>query len=207
MAPPVYFSNSAPCSYPYNSVAPRTQLTPAPCCLVPSGAANTCPGYISLHPCAAVGASLYPNGDPCSPEVALEQVGQTREAGRIFSSFFPVSVLEAGEWEVYRIWRVPPPNISPLLHTLSLALASNVYHLYSFITVTFTQLLGLTAVTSSSKIQLLFPLAIPATHWCHSRHHALQCPWLTMIGAYTCSVLLSRQQDHSIFAAILLPFN
>lgn len=61
-----YFSNSAPCSYPFNSVSPRTQLTPAPCCLVPSGAANTCPGYIPLHPWAAVGASLYPNGDPCS---------------------------------------------------------------------------------------------------------------------------------------------
>lgn len=60
-----YFSSSAPCSHPFNFVAPRTQGTLAPCCLVPSGAANTCPGYILLHLCAAVGASLYPNGDLC----------------------------------------------------------------------------------------------------------------------------------------------
>lgn len=65
---------------------------------------------------------------------------------------------------VQNLTGLPPSGVSPLFYSLSLALASNVYHPYSFIIVTFTQLPGLTAVSSSSKTQLVFPLAIPATH-------------------------------------------
>lgn len=131
---PVYFSSSAPCSYPLCSVAPRIQLTPAPCCLVPSGAANTCPGYIPSYPYAVVGTSQYPNREltnwyllfPCCTLAvaralwyAVEQVGLAWEVGRASPSFSsPVSVLKGGEWEADRLSLVPPPSISPLLYSL-----------------------------------------------------------------------------------------
>lgn len=142
IALPVCFSSSVPYFYPLCSVAPMTQFTPAPCCLVPSGASDTCPGYIPSHPYAVVGTSLYPNGrlmnwhllfPHCSVAVAralqysVAQVGLAWEAGRASPSFSsPVSGLKWGEWEVDRLSlvlpplhiEVSPPSISPLLYSL-----------------------------------------------------------------------------------------
>lgn len=142
IALPVCFSSSAPCSYPLSSVAQITQFTPAPCCLVPSGAANTCPGYIPSHPYAIVGTSLYPNGRLINwyllfphrslavaraLQYAMARLGLAWEVGRASPSFSsPVSVLKWGEWEVDRLSlvlpplniEVSPPSNSPLLYSL-----------------------------------------------------------------------------------------
>lgn len=210
------FVYSAHCSYPCNSAAPRTQLTPAPCCLVPSGAASTCPGYIPLHLCVAVGASLYPNGDPGFSPL---QSGSGKDtllclgAGGIGLGCRKTLLLSFDcPWR-RRMGSVQDPSVyldwSPskhLLYSLSLALASNFYHPNTS-TVTFTQLPGLTAVSSSSKVQLLFPLAIPITLWSLSRHLILQCLWLSNDWNLHMLSFIVQKTGLQYLAVILLPFN